>query len=64
MIILKVVSAENQGTFSDYHGVEDNRALLINGGSWYNSSDAGLMADDMWHLGTDLSWVGSRLSKN
>ena len=52
-----VVSAENQGTFSDYHGLEYNPVVIIIGG-------IGLMGDDVYDPDYPLIGIGSRLSKN
>ena len=59
-----VVSAENQGTFSDYHWHEPDSSILLSGGTWEGLSEAGVMISDIWGPAESLYRVGSRLSKN
>ena len=67
MIILKVVSAENQGTFSDYHdfdhGGGGGTPVLIIGVEWSNRLKNGFFRSHFYY-GYVVHDVGSRLSKN
>lgn len=66
----QVVSAENQGTFSDYHWLEARtRWLAFAGGAYWDGYVCGIFAQDLYGAeyygsegGTEV--VCSRLSKN
>ena len=69
MIILKVVSAENQGTFSDYHVTSGNDTIII-GDDWTGhisigpyGAAAGLFFNQIYVVDAHPG-IGSRLSKN
>ena len=67
----QVVSAENQGTFSDYHSIYNwsgtrSPAYVFNG-AWLGSNQVGMYASDLFSYGngsTSDEYLGSRLSKN
>ena len=58
-----VVSAENQGTFSDYHDVEFTPGIFLTGGLWSMILASGIMVDDIWELNGIFYSVSSRLLK-
>lgn len=43
----------------NYHGVETNPAIVINGGMWKDAQKPGLMYGDMWLPFGNLYSVGS-----
>ena len=59
----------NQGTFSDYHGVEPTSLLLMLMGSGVGvDSKSGIFINGivnyLYYMNEGTSYVGSRLSKN
>ena len=64
MIIWKVVSAENQGTFSDYHSLDEGGQEIGVGYTSYSESQGGLYYNDDFKKGRVWFLGGSRLSKN
>jgi len=58
-----VVSAENQGTFSDYHVYQQEVNLLV-GQPWVAGSGSGIYSRGAFYDSSYHEWVSSRLSKN
>ena len=62
-----VVSAENQGTFSDYHGASTSNPvdnLVVTGGYHNSTPSGGIFLHDPEYFDLAFQYVGSRISKN